>query len=70
MTTTEQITFNWHGLDVVASVCIERDDDVTPGSVDVDEIESVSCEGQEMPDDFVSHFFGEIALAAQEAVRV
>lgn len=44
---SEEIVFDWHGLSVRAIVNIEPDDDVTPGSVEVDEIVAVEIEDQE-----------------------
>lgn len=67
MSYTEEIVFDFRGLSVRARVTIEPDDDVTPGSVEVEEIVSVEVEDQ----DALIEYLGDKLLDAahEEAAR-
>lgn len=67
MKNLQEITFECLGLDVTATLLVEEDDATTPGSVEVEQIESVSIRGEELPDDAINYILSHLEQKALEA---
>lgn len=65
---TEEVNFKWNGLDVTAEVYVEDDDDVTPGSAEVEKLEA-TIGAVDVPDELIEHLYDELCEAALEAMR-